>query len=104
MLEICQLSVQPGFTHFFYGGANGAQEMLKARLTARFPALQVVGTYEPPFRSLNVAEARTLQQQVAAVKPDILWVGLSTPKQEQFMAEYLPQLDTDPDGWCRRRL
>jgi N-acetylglucosaminyldiphosphoundecaprenol N-acetyl-beta-D-mannosaminyltransferase len=42
---------------------------------------------------LNAAEERQLQDQVRAARPDILWVGLSTPKQEKFMAEYLGKLD-----------
>ncbi|HEY6169879.1 MAG TPA: WecB/TagA/CpsF family glycosyltransferase, partial [Verrucomicrobiae bacterium] len=79
--------------HFFYGGARGAAEELKRRLTERFPGLQIVGVYEPPFRPLDAGEERALIEQVRAARPDILWVGLSTPKQERFMAEYLPKLD-----------
>jgi len=82
-----------GCRHFFYGGAPGVAEDLRARLTARFPRLQVVGCYTPPFRALNAAEAAQLQQTIHAAQPDILWVGLSTPKQEKFMVEYLPKLD-----------
>jgi N-acetylglucosaminyldiphosphoundecaprenol N-acetyl-beta-D-mannosaminyltransferase len=90
MLAMCQT---PGCRHFFYGGANGVAELLKQRLQARFPGLQVVGTFEPPFRPLNAAEEAALTGQVRQSRPDILWVGLSTPKQEKFMAEYLPRLD-----------
>jgi N-acetylglucosaminyldiphosphoundecaprenol N-acetyl-beta-D-mannosaminyltransferase len=92
MLDVCARSGQHGIRHFFYGGARGAAEELRLCLTRRFPELLVVGTYEPPFRPLNVEEERTLSQQVEAAAPDILWVGLSTPKQEKFMAEYLPTL------------
>jgi N-acetylglucosaminyldiphosphoundecaprenol N-acetyl-beta-D-mannosaminyltransferase len=55
--------------------------------------LQVAGTFTPPFRPLNDAEIGGLQKQVSESKPDIFWVGLSTPKQEKFMAEFLPKLD-----------
>jgi N-acetylglucosaminyldiphosphoundecaprenol N-acetyl-beta-D-mannosaminyltransferase len=92
MLEICGISAEQGIKHFLYGGANGVAELLKQRLVERFPGLQVVGTFEPPFRPLNATESRELQAKVTAVKPDIFWVGLSTPKQERFMAEYLPKL------------
>jgi N-acetylglucosaminyldiphosphoundecaprenol N-acetyl-beta-D-mannosaminyltransferase len=60
---------------------------------ARFPGLQVVGCYTPPFRALNPDEVSALQKQIREARPDIMWVGLSTPKQEKFMAEYLPLLD-----------
>jgi N-acetylglucosaminyldiphosphoundecaprenol N-acetyl-beta-D-mannosaminyltransferase len=90
MLEICQL---PGVRHFLYGGANGAAQELQQQLRNKFPKLQIVGTYEPPWRALNEQEEAKLTQQVQQAKPDIIWVGLSTPKQERFMAQYLPKLD-----------
>jgi len=93
MLEVCAWSETSGCRHFFYGGADGVAELLAARLKAKFPKLAVVGCYTPPFRPLNAVEQTELQQQVRAAGPDILWVGLSTPKQEKFMAEFLPKLD-----------
>lgn len=94
MLRVCAESVQKGYTHFFYGGDAGVAEQLKANLERKFPGLRVVGTYTPPFRPLNAAEQKDLQELVTRLKPDMFWVGLSTPKQERFMAEYLPKLDT----------
>ncbi len=93
MLDICRWSETSGAKHFFYGGADGVAELLASKLKEKFPKLQVVGTYTPPFRALNADEVKALQAQVAATKPDFFWVGLSTPKQEKFMAEYLPKLD-----------
>lgn len=93
MLEVCAWSQRRGCRHFFYGGAPGVAESLRERLTARFPELQVEGCYTPPFRPLTTDEKVALQNQIRAVRPDIMWVGLSTPKQEKFMAEYLSQLD-----------
>jgi N-acetylglucosaminyldiphosphoundecaprenol N-acetyl-beta-D-mannosaminyltransferase len=66
---------------------------LRDNLTKRFPNLQVAGCYTPPFRALNAGEQMQLQETIRASRPDILWVGLSTPKQEKFMAEFLPRLD-----------
>jgi N-acetylglucosaminyldiphosphoundecaprenol N-acetyl-beta-D-mannosaminyltransferase len=62
-------------------------------LVERFPKLQVTGIYEPPFRPLNGEEQAALAEAVRVARPDVMWVGLSTPKQERFMAEYLPKLD-----------
>ena len=93
LLEVCAWSETSGCKHFFYGGADGVAELLAQKLQAKFPKLAVVGTYTPPFRALNADEVKQLQAQISAAQPDILWVGLSTPKQEKFMAEFLPQLD-----------
>jgi N-acetylglucosaminyldiphosphoundecaprenol N-acetyl-beta-D-mannosaminyltransferase len=93
LLEVCAWSETSGAKHFFYGGAEGVAETLAQRLKANFPWLEIVGTFTPPFRALNEAEVKDLQAQVAAGRPDIFWVGLSTPKQERFMAEFLSKLD-----------
>ena len=81
-------------SHFLYGGAHGVADQLELSLRRHFPAIRIVGTCTPPFRPLNKAEERDLSETIARVRPDIFWVGLSTPKQERFMAEYLPRLDT----------
>ena len=93
MLDVCAWSETSGAKHFFYGGADGVAELLAKKLKEKFPKLQVVGTYTPPFRALNETEVKNLSAQIAAGSPDILWVGLSTPKQEKFMAEFLPKLE-----------
>jgi N-acetylglucosaminyldiphosphoundecaprenol N-acetyl-beta-D-mannosaminyltransferase len=94
MLSVCRFSVERGYTHFLYGGAEGVAAELQRQLETRFPGIKIVGTYTPPFRPLNAAESEDWIRRVAAVKPDIVWVGLSTPKQEKFMAEYWRKLDT----------
>lgn len=93
MLRVCELSVRTGHSHFFYGGAPGVAELLAQSLSTRFPGLKVAGCFTPPFRPLNETEERELITQVAAARPDCFWVGLSTPKQERFMARYAPVLE-----------
>ena len=86
MLNLCQHSVPAGFTHFFYGGKPGVAENLRDVLQRKFPGLKVAGIYSPPFRALTAEELAGLQSQVRDTRPDFFWVGLSTPKQERFMA------------------
>jgi len=93
LLDVCAWSETSGAKHFFYGGADGVAELLAQKLKLKFPKLKIVGTFTPPFRALNAEEELKLREQVATAQPDILWVGLSTPKQEKFMAEFLPKLD-----------
>jgi N-acetylglucosaminyldiphosphoundecaprenol N-acetyl-beta-D-mannosaminyltransferase len=92
MLAMCRISERRGYTHFFYGGKIGVADSLKCSLQKKFPDLQVVGTYTPPFRPLTSKEETELFEIVGAAKPDFFWVGLSTPKQERFMAEYINRL------------
>ena len=94
MLQLCEESVAKGQTHFFYGGDLGVAEQLKQSFQRRYPGLRVVGTYTPPFRPLNEQEEQELLETVSQLKPDLFWVGLSTPKQERFMAQYVGKLDT----------
>jgi N-acetylglucosaminyldiphosphoundecaprenol N-acetyl-beta-D-mannosaminyltransferase len=93
MLEMCRLSVERGYRHFLYGGNIGVARLLADNLRAQFAGIQIVGTYTPPFRNLNEAEEAELVAMVSESKPDIFWVGLSTPKQERFMARYIDRLD-----------
>jgi len=92
MLNICEHSPQRGYSHFLYGGVAGVAEDLKRQLETRFPGLKIVGTFTPPFRRLNDVELENLRDVVRATQPDFFWVGLSTPKQEFFMAEYVSVL------------
>lgn len=90
---ICDTGRAAGLTHYFYGGKPGVAEELKARLTTRFPGLEVVGTFSPPFRPLDPRESAEFHADVAAKRPDVIWIGLSTPTQEKFMAEHAATLE-----------
>jgi N-acetylglucosaminyldiphosphoundecaprenol N-acetyl-beta-D-mannosaminyltransferase len=85
MLSVCQRTASRGVRHFFFGGAPGIPEKLTETLRSRFPGLNVVGTYSPPFRPLRPEEEEEIVEMINAAAPDVLWVGLSTPKQEKWM-------------------
>lgn len=72
------------YRHFFYGGGSGTADRLADSLRRRYGIL-IAGTYTPPFRPLNEGEQREFTSQIEAAAPDILWIGLSTPKQEKWM-------------------
>jgi N-acetylglucosaminyldiphosphoundecaprenol N-acetyl-beta-D-mannosaminyltransferase len=92
MLAIMDATRDGKFSHYFYGGAPGVADELRDAMEKRFPGVRIVGTHCPPFRPLTAEEDAALIADVAAKEPDLLWVGLSTPKQERFMAAYLPRL------------
>jgi N-acetylglucosaminyldiphosphoundecaprenol N-acetyl-beta-D-mannosaminyltransferase len=85
MLQCCEHARGAG-GHFFYGGHPGVAERLAERLESRFPGLKVAGTYSPPFRALSEFESQEIIRLINEADPDYVWVGLSTPKQEHWMA------------------
>jgi exopolysaccharide biosynthesis WecB/TagA/CpsF family protein len=93
MLAVCDAGRAWYPRHYLCGGIQAGQT-LRQRLQSRFPGLNVVGTFTPPFRALNEAEEATLRSHIAQTRPDVLWVGLSSPKQEKFMARYWREFDT----------
>jgi len=93
MRTLSRLSPSRGYRHFYYGGGNGVAERLKQALTQASPGLNVVGTIEPPFRPLTPAEDTAVVDAINAARPDIVWVGLSTPKQERWMASHIGRLE-----------
>ena len=93
MLEVFKESVTKGYCHFFYGGNEGVPELLKSRLEEKVPGLNIVGTYSPPFRPLTEDEDQNIVNRINETQPDIVWVGLSTPKQERWMAAHVGRLN-----------
>ena len=94
MFEVFRRKQFAHHRHFLYGGKPGVAEELRENLTRRFPWVEIVGTYTPPFRDLTVDEGNALASRVNALRPDIIWVGISTPKQERFMMRMMPRLDS----------
>jgi N-acetylglucosaminyldiphosphoundecaprenol N-acetyl-beta-D-mannosaminyltransferase len=92
MLACCDAFRQRGVRHFFYGGAPGVSDELARRLRARFPGLDVAGCFSPPFGAVTPAEDEAIVRRIKAGAPDIVWVGLSTPKQERWMASHVEPL------------
>lgn len=91
--RLCDRSQARGYRHFFYGGGPGVAELLAQRLCERYPALRVAGVYEPPFRPLSPEEDREVVKRINSSAADVVWVGLSTPKQERWMAEHRDRIE-----------
>jgi N-acetylglucosaminyldiphosphoundecaprenol N-acetyl-beta-D-mannosaminyltransferase len=93
MATFCEQTASKSYRHFFYGGAPGVADQLASTFREQYPGLQVAGTLCPPFRPLTPAEDETIVQTVRDSRADILWVGLSTPKQERWMFEHRAKLN-----------
>lgn len=93
MLALCAVGVDRGWRMYFYGGKEGVPDQLAARLSRLYPGLKVAGTYSPPFRRLSADEDAAIVAMINDSGADIVWVGLSTPKQERWMAAHIGRLD-----------
>ena len=94
MREVFSRRQFAGYSHFFYGGKAGVAEELASSIRVRFPWIRVAGTFTPPFRSLTPDEESELISKINDARPDIVWVGISTPRQDLFMQRMIPHLNT----------
>lgn len=86
-------SVKQGKTHYFYGGKdNAVLEKLRANLEKDYPGIQIVGMYSPPFRPLTDEEDKQICDEINALAPDFIWVGIGAPKQEMWMWEHCEKI------------
>lgn len=99
MLNVFAATQGTSYRHFFFGGADGVAQELKDKLVQRFPGTTVSGTYTPPFRPLTEEEEEELLSQILQCRPHFFWVGLSTPKQERFMAHFLDKYQERFQDW-----
>ncbi len=77
-----------GLRHFFYGAAENTLQHLSENLKAQYPNLQIAGMYAPPFRELTDEEEKQIVEMINVTNPDIIWIGLGAPKQENWMAAH----------------
>jgi N-acetylglucosaminyldiphosphoundecaprenol N-acetyl-beta-D-mannosaminyltransferase len=93
MLAEFDRSGSSGHRHFLYGGGSGTGDRLAAAMRARFPKLDIAGVYEPPFAPLEQLVSPETAANINAARPDVVWVGIGSPKQERWMARMRPLLD-----------
>jgi N-acetylglucosaminyldiphosphoundecaprenol N-acetyl-beta-D-mannosaminyltransferase len=93
MLEFLERSNEKGYKNFFYGDTDETLGALRAKLTERFPSLQISGTYSPPFHKLTPEEEEREIELINQSGADVLWVALGLPKQERWMYKHRDKLN-----------
>jgi len=93
MRKMTAVSSQRGYRQFYYGGVEGVADKLTQVLVNAHPGLEVAGTLCPPHRELTPEEDEAVVSAINAARPDIVWIGLSTPKQEFWMASHLGRIE-----------
>jgi N-acetylglucosaminyldiphosphoundecaprenol N-acetyl-beta-D-mannosaminyltransferase len=89
MGEMFKISVENGYSHFFYGSKEETLNSMKERLEREYNGIQIVGMYSPPYRALTAKEDEEAINMINSSKPDFIWVGLGAPKQEIWMSEHV---------------
>ncbi len=92
MRRMTAISAERGYRNYYFGGRPGTVERLSARLQHAHPRLEVAGMMSPPFGQVSAEEDEAMVRAINAARPDIVWVGLSTPKQERWMAAHVGRL------------
>lgn len=93
MLSLCEAGVPKGWRHCLYGASESVINRLEEKLTQRFPGIQIVERIAPPFRPLTERERQTTIARINQAAPDIVWVGLGTPKQDQWIGDFREPLE-----------
>lgn len=88
MIQTLEQCSKKGYSSFFYGGAEGVPDRLSQAMSRRFEGLRIAGTMSPPFRGLENNEEQEIINTINNTSPDIVWIGLSTPKQELLMQKW----------------
>jgi N-acetylglucosaminyldiphosphoundecaprenol N-acetyl-beta-D-mannosaminyltransferase len=90
----CRRAAERGHRIWLYGGATPeALADLERALTARFPGIRIAGGHSPPHRALTTLEEHAIGERINADRPDVVWVGIGAPRQEQWMARMRPLIE-----------
>jgi N-acetylglucosaminyldiphosphoundecaprenol N-acetyl-beta-D-mannosaminyltransferase len=91
MERACDRAAAAGTRIYLYGGHDeGALRELKTGLRRRSPAIEIAGDWSPPHRDLTADEEREVAAQIDETGADIVWCGISTPRQEKWVARMGP--------------
>lgn len=79
--------------YYFYGSTEETLNLLEKKLKEKYPEIEIVGMYSPPFRSLTEEEDLEIIKNINDTKPDVVWIGLGAPKQEKWMREHMDKVN-----------
>lgn len=89
ILELAEHSRTTGYTFYLFGGSPDVVVKMKQFLEKKFPHIRIVGYFSPPFRQMTEAEDQEICDEINRLKPDIVCVGLGTPKQDYWIEDHL---------------
>jgi N-acetylglucosaminyldiphosphoundecaprenol N-acetyl-beta-D-mannosaminyltransferase len=94
MIQLCEYAAANNLSVGFYGGKQEVIDAILERAKRELPNLEIPYAFSPPFRPLTDAEDAEITAEINRAKPDILFMGLGCPKQENWMAAHKDKLTT----------
>jgi N-acetylglucosaminyldiphosphoundecaprenol N-acetyl-beta-D-mannosaminyltransferase len=91
-LALCRMAEHRGYSIFLYGSSQPTLDGLRENLLRQYPRLRIAGSFSPPFRPLTSEESADITKRIIGSGADLIFVGLSTPKQERWMLAHLDRL------------
>jgi N-acetylglucosaminyldiphosphoundecaprenol N-acetyl-beta-D-mannosaminyltransferase len=89
-----RLNKKNGFSFFFLGSTEEDLVKIKERMNEVFPNIKVAGIYSPPFRKeFSEEENLIMREAINRAEPDVLWIGMTAPKQEKWIYNNKSQLN-----------
>jgi len=86
MHHLCKMSVKKGYTHCLYGGKSQYQaQTIQQKLKQQYKGIQITGAFCPPYDSFKSFDDQRFMRHIRDKQPNIIWIGVSTPKQEYIM-------------------
>jgi len=83
-----------GRSYFFLGSSEETLAAIKDKMAVEYPNIRFAGSYSPPYKTeFSAEDSRKMVAVVNAARPDVLWVGMTAPKQEKWIHQYRNQLD-----------
>ncbi|MDX9818273.1 MAG: WecB/TagA/CpsF family glycosyltransferase [Desulfococcus multivorans] len=88
------LNKSEGMSYFFLGSTEETLWEIKRKMAVEYPRIRFAGSYSPPYKSeFSEEDSRKMVEAVNAARPDVLWVGMTAPKQEKWIHLHRDQLD-----------
>lgn len=92
VLQLAQRAKETGYTFYLYGGHPNVVVKMKKNLESMFPYIKIVGYRAPPFRPLTDEENQEICDEINRLKPDIVCIGLGTPKQDYWIDDHITKI------------
>ncbi len=89
LTKLSERAKEKNYRFFLYGGDPDVVKNMKRKIESQYPYINIVGYMSPPFRPLTAEEDQTICHEINQLKPDIIFVGLGTPKQDRWIEDHI---------------
>ena len=92
MMQVFELDRKAELSHFLFGSSPEVLDRMRQRLLEMFPKARILGTFSPPYGSLDEVDFQQSLIAIRSASPDIVWCALGAPKQEVWMRQHAPRI------------